>query len=67
MVIQLRSRHVLELGSVADVATEFWAGELGVSLELSEGCPDDLTIGSRALVREFTKIYAVSNNLVYLL
>ena len=66
MVIQLRSRHMLELGSVADVATELWAAERGVALELSEGRPHDLT-STRAPMWEFTKINTVSDNLVNLL
>ena len=42
VVVQLRSCHVLELLSVADVASEFGALVLGVSLELSKGFPDNL-------------------------
>ena len=42
VVVQLRSCHVLELFSVTDVASEFGALVLGVSLELSKGFPDNL-------------------------
>ena len=42
VVVQLRSCHVLELFSVADVASEFGALVLGVSLEFSKGFPDNL-------------------------
>ena len=42
VVVQLRSCHVLELFSVTDVASEFGALVLGVSLEFSKGFPDNL-------------------------
>ena len=42
VVVQLRSCHVLELLSVADVASEFGALVLSMSLELSKGFPDNL-------------------------
>jgi len=42
VVVQLRSCHVLELLSVADVASEFGALVLSMSLEFSKGFPDNL-------------------------
>ena len=42
VVVQLRSCHVLELLSVADVTSEFGALVLSMSLEFSKGFPDNL-------------------------
>ena len=60
---------MLELLSVADVASEFWALVLGMSLQLSKSLPNDLR-SSRlgpASVRELAKVNAVPQHLVDLL
>ena len=64
VIVELRSGHVLELRSVADVATELRAVELGVSLKFSESLPDDFSTISVAFVRELTEINTVSDDLV---
>ena len=65
---------MLELLSVADVATELGALVLGMGLQFSKGLPDDLRaslfgfwIILPASVRELTEVNAVSEHLVDLL
>ena len=69
VVIELGSGHVLELFKVADITTELWAGELGMSLELAKGFPDDLrsSILDMASMWELTEVNTVSEDLVNLL
>lgn len=68
VVIKLRSCHVLELGSIADVTSKLGAIELSVSLKFTEGLPDDdLLSVLPASMWEFTEINAVLKNLVYFL
>jgi len=69
VVVQLGSCQVLELLSVADVAAEFRALVLGVSLKLSQGLPDNFgtTLVRPASVRELAEVNAVTKDLVDLL
>jgi hypothetical protein len=69
VIIKLSSCHVLELLSIANVATEFGALVLSMCLELTEGLPDDLraTFSGPASMRELTEVNTVSKNLVDLL
>lgn len=69
VVVQLGSCHVLELLSVADIAAKFGALVLGVSLELSQGFPDNLgtTLVRPASMRELAEVNTVTKNLVNLL
>jgi hypothetical protein len=67
VVVELGSGQVLELLSVADVASELGALELSVTLELSKSLPDDLTALSclrPASVRELTEVNTVSQDFV---
>ena len=64
MVIELGSSHVLELWPVANIAAEFGANELSVSLEFTKSLPNDLSIHTGASMREFTEIDTVLENLV---
>lgn len=69
VVVQLRSSQVLELFSVADVASEFRALVLSMSLQFSQGLPDNLGASFRgpASMRELTEVNAVTEHLVHLL
>ena len=60
---------MLELLSIADVAAELGALVLGMSLELSQGLPDNLgtTLVRPASVRELAEVNAVTKDLVDLL
>ena len=60
---------MLELLSIADVATELGALVLGMSLELSQGLPDNLgtTLGRPASMRELTEVDTVAKHFVDLL
>ena len=60
---------MLEFFTVADVAAELGAVELGVSLELAEGFPNDLpsSIVSEASVRELAEVDTIPKNLVHFL
>ena len=66
VVVQLGSCQVLELLSVADVAAEFGALVLGVSLKLAQGLPDNLgtALVRPASVRELAEVNAVTKDLV---
>lgn len=58
---------MLELLSVANIATKFGAIELSMSLELSKSLPDDLTLSvfiAAAFMRELTEVNTVLENLV---
>ena len=60
---------MLEFFTVADVAAEFGAVELSVSLEFAKGLPDDLSssIVSEASVRELAEVDTIPKNLVHFL
>jgi hypothetical protein len=62
VVVQLGSGQVLELLAIADIAAKFWTGELGMSLELAKGFPNDLGTSSvdMASMGELTEVNAVS-------
>lgn len=67
VVIELCSRHVLVLITIANVATKFGAVELSMCLKLSKSLPDDLVLSIQrwALVRELTEVDTVLEDLVY--
>ena len=66
VIIELSSGHMLVLFSVANIASKFGAGELGVGLKFSQGLPDDFpsSVLRVAPVREFTKVDTISKYLV---
>jgi len=64
VIVELGSRHVLELWPIADITPKLGAVELSVCLELSEGLPDELTTRIWASMWELTEINAVPDNLV---
>jgi|TARA_B110001450_G_C17586519_1_gene467175 hypothetical protein len=69
VVVKLGSSHMLEFFSVADIASEFRARVLSMSLELSQSLPDNFTssIVKIASMRELTEIDTVLKDLVDLL
>ena len=69
VVVKLGSSHMLEFFSVADIASEFRARVLSMSLELSQSLPDNFTssIVKVASMRELTEINTVLKDLVDLL
>ena len=69
MIVKLGSRHMLEFFSIADIASEFRARVLGMSLKLTQSFPDNLTssVIEVASMRELTEINTVLKDFVYFL
>lgn len=64
--VQLGSSHMLKFITIAYIATEFGAVELGVNLKFTQGFPHDFTfaIGTRTSMWELTEIDTILENLI---
>jgi hypothetical protein len=69
VVVELRSRHVLKLFTVADIAAKFWTFKLSMGLKLAKSFPDNLRVSclNVASMRELTEVNTVSKDFIHLL